>query len=75
MKIDEIREKSIQELNEMIVDYKKQLFDLRFKKFTNKYENSTDLGRANSQMKDIRKIEKSETLEAVRERERERAIF
>ncbi len=55
MKIDEIREKSIQELNEMIVDYKKQLFDLRFKKFTNKYENSTDLGRANSQMKDIRK--------------------
>ncbi len=55
MKIEEIREKSVQELNEMIVDYKKQLFDLRFKKFTNKYENSTDLGRANSQMKDIRK--------------------
>ena len=55
MKIEEIREKSVSELNEMIVDYKKQLFDLRFKKFTNKYENATDLGRANSEMKELRK--------------------
>ena len=55
MKIEEIREKSVSELNEMIVDYKKQLFDLRFKKFTNKFETATDLGRANSQMKEIRK--------------------
>ncbi len=55
MKIDEIREKSVSELNEIIVDSKKQLFDLRFKKFTNKFENSTDLGRANSQMKELRK--------------------
>ncbi len=55
MKIDEIREKSVKELNEMVVDYKKQLFDLRFKKFTNKFETATDLGRANSQIKEIRK--------------------
>ena len=55
MKIEEIREKSVKELNEMIVDFKKQLFDIRFKKFTNKYENATDLGRANSQLKEIRK--------------------
>ncbi|MBQ8168835.1 50S ribosomal protein L29 [bacterium] len=55
MKIEEIREKSVSELNEIIVDYKKQLFDLRFKKFTNKFETATDLGRANSQMKEIRK--------------------
>ena len=55
MKIEEIREKSVSEFNEMIVDYKKQLFDLRFKKFTNKFETATDLGRANSQMKEIRK--------------------
>ncbi len=55
MKIEEIKEKSVKELNEMIVDYKKQLFDLRFKKFTNKFDNSTDLGRANSQIKEIRK--------------------
>ena len=55
MKIEEIREKSVEELNEMIVDFKKQLFDIRFKKFTNKYENATDLGRANSEMKELRK--------------------
>lgn len=55
MKIEEIREKSLQELNEAVVDYKKQLFDIRFKKFTNKYENSTDMGRANSQIKEIRR--------------------
>ena len=30
MKIEEIREKTVQELNEMVVDFKKQLFDLRF---------------------------------------------
>ncbi len=55
MKIEEIREKSVKELNEMIVDFKKQLFDIRFKKFTNKYENATDLGRANSEIKELRK--------------------
>jgi large subunit ribosomal protein L29 len=55
MKIDEIKEKSVQELNELIVDSKKQLFDIRFKKYTNKYENATDMGKANSEMKELRK--------------------
>ncbi len=55
MKIEEIREKSIQELKELVVDCKKQLFELRFKKFTNKIDNAADLGRANSQIKEMRK--------------------
>ena len=55
MKIEEIREKSISELNDIIVDSKKQLFDIRFKKYTNNYETATDLGRANSEMKELRK--------------------
>ena len=55
MKIEEIKEKSVSELNEIIVDSKKQLFDIRFKKHTNKYENATDLGRANSEMKELRR--------------------
>ena len=55
MKIEEIREKSVNELREMVVDFKKQLFDIRLKKFTNKYENATDLGRAYSEMKELRK--------------------
>ena len=55
MKIEEIKEKSVSELNELIVDSKKQLFDIRFKKYTNKYETATDLGRANSEMKELRR--------------------
>lgn len=55
MKLEEIREKSVNELNDLVVDYKKQLFDLRFKKFTNKFETATDLGKANSEIKEIRK--------------------
>ena len=55
MKIDEIKEKSVSELNEVIVDAKKQLFDIRFKKHTNKYETAADMGKANSEMKELRK--------------------
>jgi large subunit ribosomal protein L29 len=55
MKIEEIKEKSVNELNELIVDSKKQLFDIRFKKYTNKYETATDMGKANSEMKELRK--------------------
>ena len=55
MKIAELKDKTVNELNEMVVEFKKQLFDIRFKKFTNKYENATDLGRSNSQLKEIRK--------------------
>ena len=55
MKLSEMREKTVEELKQFIVDSKKQLFDIRFKKFTNKYENATDLGRANSEMKELRK--------------------
>ncbi|MBQ9244717.1 50S ribosomal protein L29 [bacterium] len=55
MKIEDIKEKSVSELNELIVDSKKQMFDIRFKKHTNKYETVTDMGKANSEMKELRK--------------------
>ena len=55
MKIDEIKEKYVSELNEVIVDAKKQLFDIRFKKHTNKYETAADMGKANSEMKELRR--------------------
>ena len=38
MKLQELKEKSIDELNALIVDTKKQLFDLRLKKTMNKLE-------------------------------------
>lgn len=40
MKLSEMREKSIDELKEAIVGFKKQLFDLRLQKATHKLENT-----------------------------------
>jgi len=40
MKLQEMREKSIDELKSTIIDFKKQLFDLRVKKATHKLENT-----------------------------------
>ena len=68
MKIEEIKEKSVNELNEVIVDSKKQLFDIRFKKHTNKYDNAGDMGRANSQIKELRKtIARAKTILSQKE--------
>ena len=40
MKLQEMREKTIDELRSSIVDFKKQLFDLRVQKSTHKLENT-----------------------------------
>lgn len=40
MKLQEMREKTIEELQTAIVDFKKQLFDLRVQKATHKLENT-----------------------------------
>ena len=55
MKINDIKDKSIEELNELIVDSKKKMFEIRFKKASNKYETSADLGRASSETRELRK--------------------
>lgn len=39
MKLQDIREKSVDELNALVVDMKKELFSLRLQKSTNKLEN------------------------------------
>lgn len=41
MKLQEMREKTIDELKSAIVEFKKQLFDLRLKKATHKLENTS----------------------------------
>lgn len=40
MKLSEMREKTIDELKSAIVDFKKQLFNLRLQKSTHKLENT-----------------------------------
>lgn len=43
MKLQEMREKSIDELKSAIVDFKKQLLDMRIKKGTHKLENTASI--------------------------------
>ena len=43
MKLQELKEKSIDELNSLIVDTKKQLFDLRLQKSLKKLENTAQI--------------------------------
>ncbi len=45
MKLQEIREKSIDELVELIKDSKKQLLDLRMQKALQKLENTAEIGK------------------------------
>lgn len=43
MKLSEMREKTIDELKNAIVDFKKQLFNLRLQKATHKLENTASI--------------------------------
>ena len=43
MKLQELKEKSIEELNTLIVDTKKQLLDLRMQKALQKLENTAQI--------------------------------
>lgn len=43
MKLQELKEKSIDELNTLITDTKKQLFDLRLQKALQKLENTAQI--------------------------------
>ncbi len=45
MKLQEMREKSIDELNEAIISYKKDLFDLRMQKALHKLENTAQISK------------------------------
>ena len=43
MKLQDIREKSVDELKALVVDLKKELFNLRLQKSTNKLENTASI--------------------------------
>ena len=48
MKIEEIREKTVEELKQAAVDCKKQLFELRLQKSMHKLENTAQNGSVKS---------------------------
>lgn len=56
MKLAEIREKTVEELNQAVVDYKKQLFDLRMQKALQKLEDTSKIGKLKKEIAQIKTV-------------------
>ena len=56
MKLQEMREKTVEELNSAIVDYKKQLFDFRVQKSLHKLENTAQIRQTKSIIAQIKTV-------------------
>lgn len=56
MKLEEMREKTVEELKAAVVDSKKQLFDLRVQKSLNKLENTAQIGKIKREIAQIKTV-------------------
>lgn len=56
MKLEEMREKTVDELKEAVVERKKQLFDLRVQKSLNKLENTAQIGKVKREIAQIKTV-------------------
>lgn len=56
MKLQEMREKTVEELNEAVIDYKKQLLDLRVQKSLHKLENTAQIGKIKTIVAQIKTV-------------------
>lgn len=56
MKLEEIREKTVEELKAAVVDSKKQLFDLRVQKSLNKLENTAQIGKIKREIAQMKTV-------------------
>ena len=56
MNLQEMREKTVDELKEAVVDCKKQLFDLRVQKSLNKLENTAKIGKIRKEIAQIKTV-------------------
>jgi large subunit ribosomal protein L29 len=63
MKLSEMREKSIEELQGVLVDFKKQLFDLRVQKATHKLENTALISNTKKLIAEAKTILKEKSLQ------------
>ncbi len=67
MKPSEIREKSITELNEELVELKEELFKLRFQHATNQLENPLKLKSVKRDIARVRTILRERELQGIKE--------
>lgn len=56
MKLEEMREKTVEELKATVVDSKKQLFDLRVQKSLNKLENTAQIGKIKREIAQMKTV-------------------
>ena len=64
MKLQEIREKTVDELKATIVDYKKQLFDLRLQKSLHKLENTAQIGKLRHEIAQMKTVINEKSVKA-----------
>ena len=65
MKLSEIREKTVDELNQLVVDSKKKLFDLRIQKSMHKLENTAEIANTKRLIAQIKTVLRQKEIEVT----------
>ena len=68
MKLQDIREKSVDELKTLVVDLKKELFNLRLQKSTNKLENTASISNTKRTIARVKTVITEKEVENASER-------
>lgn len=63
MKLQDIREKSVDELKALVVELKKELFNLRLQKSTNKLENPASIASTKRTIARVKTVMKEKEVE------------
>ena len=63
MKLSEMREKTVEELKQFVVDSKKQLLDARIKKSMHKLENTAEISKAKRLIAQAKTVIKEKEIE------------
>jgi len=66
MKLQEMRDLTIEELNEKVISLRKDMFDLRIKKATYKLENTSEITKKRRMIAQIKTVVKQKQLQAAK---------
>jgi len=66
MKLQEMKDLTIEELNEKVISLRKDLFDLRIKKATYKLENTSEITKKRRMIAQIKTVVKQKQLQAAK---------
>lgn len=63
VKLNEMRERTIEELNEEVISYRKKLFELRLNKSLHKLENTAEISNARNKIAQIKTVIREKQLQ------------